>query len=206
MSVESPGIAPPPTDDGRKRRLVLALLPLAVFIGLAGIFLVSIFGGDPSNLPSTMLGKPAPDFKLAAVEQLLVADQPIQGLETADLKTGKVTIVNFWASWCVPCHAEHPLLMALKDKADVVLAGINYKDAPADARHFLGANGNPYAKVGADLNGRAAIDWGVYGVPETFVVDGTGRITYKHLGPITEESLQSRLLPAIEAARKGFVK
>ena len=146
------------------------------------------------------------DFKLAAVEQLLVADQPIQGLETADLKTGKVTIVNFWASWCVPCHAEHPLLMALKDKADLVLAGINYKDAPADARHFLGANGNPYAKVGADLNGRAAIDWGVYGVPETFVVDGTGRITYKHLGPITEESLQSRLLPAIEAARKGFVK
>ena len=206
MSLEHSSPAAPPANNGKGRRIALALLPLATFLGLAGVFLVSIFGEDPSNLPSTMLGKPAPVFKLAAVDKLLVADQAIPGLETADLKTGKVTIVNFWASWCVPCHAEHPMLDVLKQKAGIVLVGVNYKDDPADARRFLGANGNPYLKIGADVNGRTAIDWGVYGVPETFVVDGTGKITYKHLGPITEESLASRLLPAIEAARKAQAK
>ena len=109
--------------------------------------------------------------------------------------------MNFWASWCVPCVQEHPLLVALKERTGVRLYGVNYKDQAAAARRFLGRYGNPFAAVGVDGNGRAAIEWGVYGMPETFVVDGKGRIAYKHVGPISEQTLETKIIPAIRAAQ-----
>ena len=127
--------------------------------------------------------------------------RPIGGFRSADLATGGVSIVNFWASWCAPCVQEHPLLIALKERTSVRLYGINYKDQSAAARRFLGRYGNPFVAVGTDANGRAAIEWGVYGMPETFVVSGRGEIVYKHVGPITPDALERNIIPAIRAAQ-----
>ena len=124
---------------------------------------------------------------------------PVPGIASADFK-GAVTLVNVWASWCVPCHDEAPLLMQLAEDKRIRIVGINYKDQPDNARRFLGRYGNPFAAVGADANGRAAIEWGVYGVPETFVVGRDGRIAYKLVGPITPENLEAALKPEIEKA------
>ncbi|MGE0613378.1 MAG: DsbE family thiol:disulfide interchange protein [Hyphomicrobiales bacterium] len=191
------------TDTPRPvNRSRLALVPLALFAGLAALFYFGLYSGDPSRLPSALIGKPVPEFSLPAVAELKSdAGQPVPGLSTADLKAGKVAIVNVWASWCVPCHAEHPILTELKEKSGAPLFGINYKDDPAAARRFLGRLGNPFAAVGADRNGSAAIDWGVYGVPETFIVSGDGKILHKHVGPIDAAAIEKKLLPAIEAAR-----
>ena len=190
-----------PDRSASSSRWVLTAVPLVAFAALALFFLFALFRGDPTDLPSTLIGKPAPQFTLAAVEELVDKGQPVPGLATADLGSGEVVVVNFFASWCVPCHAEHPVLETLKSRGKVRLVGVNYKDKPDDARRFLEKLGNPFERIGADTNGRAAIDWGVYGVPETFILDGKGRVAYKHLGPITEESLVARVLPAIEKAR-----
>ncbi len=171
------------------RRAILALLPLAVFAGLAVLFLVMLFGGSGSRLPSTLIGRAAPDVTLAPLEGLRRDGAAVPGFGKADLATGRVTLVNVFASWCAPCHAEHPFLMELAKDERIRILGINQKDQPENARRFLGAKGNPYAAVGVDPNGRASIEWGVYGVPETFVLRGDGTIAWKLVGPIGEPNL-----------------
>ena len=175
-------------------RYVLFGLPLLALVALVAVFALSI-NRDPSLVRSVLIDKPAPAFAMDAIPEL-----GVPGFDTAALK-GDVTVVNVFASWCIPCRAEHPLLMALRDVANVRLFGINQNDAPENARAFLAELGNPYQAVGADRDRRVSIDWGVYGVPETFVVDADGIITFKHVGPLTPETLQSELLPAIAQAR-----
>ena len=163
------------TDGGAEaggptpRRRILTLLPLAIFLMLATLFFVQLGAGDPSKLPSTLIGRQAPPFALAPLEGLLRDGRPVPGLARADLDEG-VVVVNVWASWCGPCRDEHPLLIELAKDPRIRLVGINYKDSPENARRFLGALGNPFVAVGVDPGGRTGIDWGVYGIPETFVV------------------------------------
>jgi cytochrome c biogenesis protein CcmG/thiol:disulfide interchange protein DsbE len=175
-------------------RFVLVLLPLVALVALIAVFAMSI-DRDPNFVQSVLIDKPAPAFTLAAVEGL-----DVPGFDTASLK-GQVTVVNVFASWCIPCRDEHPLLVTLKQRSGVRLFGINQRDAPENARAFLSELGNPYDAVGVDANNRVSIDWGVYGVPETFVVNADGVITYKHIGPISERSLVEQVLPAIEQAK-----
>tara|TARA_R110002020_G_scaffold220742_10_gene428661 strand:+ start:482 stop:1021 length:540 start_codon:yes stop_codon:yes gene_type:complete len=174
-------------------RYVLFGLPLLALVALVAVFAFSI-NRDPSLVRSVLIDKPAPVFALEAVPEL-----GVPGFDTASL-TGQVSVVNVFASWCIPCRAEHPLLMSLSDNADIQLLGINQSDAPENARAFLAELGNPYAAVGADRDRRVSIDWGVYGVPETFVVNAKGIITFKHVGPLTPETLAADLLPAITRA------
>jgi cytochrome c biogenesis protein CcmG/thiol:disulfide interchange protein DsbE len=182
----------------RRRRLIV-LLPLALFLALAALFFYRLGAGDPSQLPSALIGRPAPDTNLPPLEGLMRDAKPVPGLATADFP-GQVTVVNVWASWCVPCHDEAPLLMQLADDKRIRIVGINYKDQPDNARRFIGRHGNPFVAVGVDPRGRTSIDWGVYGVPETFVIGRDGRIAYKLVGPISPENLQATLKPAIEKA------
>ncbi|OYX14350.1 MAG: thiol:disulfide interchange protein [Rhizobiales bacterium 32-66-8] len=181
----------------RRRRPLLVLLPVALFAGLAVLFLVQLYAGDPSRIPSALVGRPAPLAPLPPLAGLVENGQPVPGLTPADF-AGKVTLVNIWASWCAPCREEHPLLMALARDPRVRLVGINYKDAPDNARRFLGQFGLPYAAVGVDPNGRAAIEWGVYGVPETFLVAPDGTIAHKFVGPLTEAAIRTTLLPLVD--------
>ncbi len=185
----------------RRKRSLAVILPLALFLGLAGLFLYALFAGDPSKVPSALIGKPVPQFSLPPLEGLSRGGTAVPGFSQSDLADGQPTVVNVWASWCVPCRAEHPLLEALARREGLRLYGINYKDEPEAARRFLGALGNPYGAVGTDRPGRVAIDWGVYGVPETFVIDGAGIIRLKHVGPLTEESIRDRIIPAYEQAK-----
>jgi cytochrome c biogenesis protein CcmG, thiol:disulfide interchange protein DsbE len=186
------------STNARPRRLMV-LLPLAVFLALAALFLVGLYSGDPSILPSALIGRPAPQTNLPPIAGLDRDGAPVPGLDPAAFK-GAVTVVNVWASWCVPCHDEAPMLMQLAQDKRVRLVGINYKDDPGNARRFLGRYGNPFAAAGADANGRAAIEWGVYGVPETFVVGRDGHVAYKLVGPITSDNFFSLLMPQIDKA------
>lgn len=183
-------------------RLWLAV-PLILFAIIALVFKLALTSGDPSKLPSALIGKPVPAFDLPPIEGLLRDGVAVPGLAAKDLAKGKVTVLNVFASWCGPCHEEHPLLMQLARVGGIDLVGLSYKDASADARRFLGKLGNPYARIGSDGNGRTALDFGVYGVPETFVVDAKGRIAFKHVGPLTAEAIKKSLQPAIEAAGRG---
>lgn len=175
----------------------LIVLPLALFAALAGLFLVRLFAGDPSRIPSALIGRPAPLAQLPPLPGLNRDGQPVPGLDVAALK-GKVVLVNVWASWCAPCREEHPLLMALARDPRLQVVGINYKDAPDNARRFLGQNGLPFSAVGVDPNGRAAIDWGVYGVPESFLLAPDGTIAHKFVGPLSEASVKDTLLPLVQ--------
>jgi cytochrome c biogenesis protein CcmG/thiol:disulfide interchange protein DsbE len=175
----------------------LTLLPIAVFLVLAALFYRGL-SGDPAEVPSVLINKPVPDFMLPPVAAL-----SLPGLAAEDLKKGEVTLVNVWASWCVPCRTEHPLLMELAKREDLRLVGINYKDDPENARRFLITLGIPYAAVGSDLNGRASVDWGVYGVPESFLVDGEGVIRLKWIGPLSPDALKNDIIPKIEAIKRG---
>lgn len=178
----------------RRRVPFFALVPLGLFLALALVFFVRLeWGGDPSAIPSALVGRPAPPLDLPPLEG---SGKP--GLVRADLD-GAVTVVNVFASWCGPCRVEHPELMKLASDTRVRVVGINYKDQPGNAAAFLDDLGNPYAAIGVDPRGRSAIDWGVYGVPETFVVDQDGVIRFKLIGPITPESLPG-LQAAIEVA------
>lgn len=172
----------------KPRRRIVFLLPVILFVGLALLFLFRLGGGDPSQVPSALINKPAPTFNLSPLEGLLANGQPVPGFSDADLK-GRTTVVNVWASWCGPCRQEHPLLLELARDPSIRLVGINQRDNPDNARRFLGALGNPFAAVGTDPKGRASIDWGVYGVPETFIVGPDGTIRHKHIGPLTEEAM-----------------
>ncbi len=188
------------TDATRQpplRRFGLAL-PLVIFASLAGLFWYALQGGDPSRLPSALIGKPVPEFTLPALDGLAADGKDVPGFASSDLAQGEPTIVNVFASWCVECQVEHPLLLALGQQTGIRLFGIDYKDDPASARRFLGRYGNPYARVGADRSGRTAIDFGVYGVPETYVVTGDGKIAYRHVGPLTEEAIRDKLLPLLQ--------
>lgn len=181
---------PAEPEAGRRSRLVF-LIPLLLFGGLALLFLIGLYQGDASKVPSALIGKPAPAITLAPLEGLQRDGRPVPSFGMDDLR-GRGTIVNVFASWCAPCRVEHPFLVALSEapavKAGrVALLGMNYKDEPENARRFLGALGNPYEAVGVDPNGRASIEWGVYGVPETFIVDQDGRIVAKHVGAVPEE-------------------
>lgn len=181
----------------RKTRAWLTLLPVAVFALLAVLFYRGL-SGNPADVPSVLINKPVPSFTLSPIAGL---DLP--GLADGGLKKGEVTLVNVWASWCVPCREEHPLLMELASRGDLRVVGINYKDDPENARRFLVTLGIPFTAVGADPNGRAAVDWGVYGVPESFLVDGTGTIRMKWIGPLTREALTKQIIPKIEEIRRG---
>ena len=179
-----------------KRRRLVVLLPLLFFLALAALFLFRLGAGDPSKLPSALIGRPVPDTPLPPVAELVRDGAPVPGIAHADF-TGAVSLVNVWASWCVPCHDEAPLLMKLAEDKRIRIIGINYKDQPANARRFIGRYGNPFAAVGADTNGRASIDWGVYGVPETFVIDRAGVVRYKRIGPLTPEVLRDDIEPLL---------
>jgi cytochrome c biogenesis protein CcmG/thiol:disulfide interchange protein DsbE len=189
----------PADDAAARRRRLIVFVPLALFLALAGLFLIRLFAGDPSRIPSALIGRPAPATALPPVAALVRDGAPVPGIAPENF-AGAVTLVNVWASWCVPCHDELPLLMKLADDKRIRLVGINYKDQPDNARRFLGRYGNPFVAVGADGNGRASIEWGVYGVPETFIVGRDGRIAYKLVGPITATNLDAALKPAIEKA------
>ncbi|HEV7370595.1 DsbE family thiol:disulfide interchange protein [Arenibaculum sp.] len=170
------------------KRLVF-LAPLALFLVVAVYFAVGLTR-DPRAIPSALIDRPVPDFSLPSIEGAE------GGLETADLK-GEVQLVNVWASWCIPCRVEHPVLMRIAAEGGVPIHGINYKDKAADATAYLKEHGNPYAGLGADRDGRVGIEWGVYGVPETYVVDREGRIRYRHVGPIMPQDLETTILPIL---------
>jgi len=165
-------------------------IPVVVFFALAVALYVGL-GLKPRDIPSALIDKPVPTFDLAAVKGRDM------GLKTADLNNGEVALVNVFASWCGPCRVEHPLWMDVQAAGKVPLHGINYKDDPDNAAKWLDRFGDPYTRTGADRNGRVGIDWGVYGVPETFVIDRQGRIRYKHVGVMTRDILDGRILPLV---------
>ncbi|HEY3640051.1 MAG TPA: DsbE family thiol:disulfide interchange protein [Xanthobacteraceae bacterium] len=178
---------------------MVVLIPLVAFLGLALLFLIRLGAGDASRIPSALIGHPAPATSLPPLPGLVRDSTPVPGLDPAAFR-GEVSVLNVWASWCVPCHDEAPLLMQLAQDKRIRVVGINYKDQADNARRFLGRYGDPFAANGADENGRAAIEWGVYGVPETFVVGRDAHIAFKLIGPITPENLDAVLKPEIEKA------
>ncbi len=194
------GVEPP-----QQARSALRFLPLILFVLLAALFLVRLFAGDAARLPSALIDKPAPTFDLPALAGLGTTP----GLKTDELRQGHVSIVNVFASWCAPCRQEHPTLMQLSENESlkaqgVELYGLSYKDETENALGFLKEEGNPFRRIGVDPAGRTAIDFGVYGVPETFVVAGDGTISYKFVGPLSPDAVTKILLPAIErAAQRG---
>jgi cytochrome c biogenesis protein CcmG/thiol:disulfide interchange protein DsbE len=183
-----------PRRGWRPSRRLLFLLPLVVFGGLAVAFVFGL-SRNPQEVPSALIGKPVPQFSLPPVKGRTL------GLATADL-VGEVSLVNVFASWCTACRYEHPIFMDLEARGVVPIHGLNYKDKPDDAAKWLDTLGDPYTRTGADLDGRVGIDWGVYGVPETFVVDRQGRIVFKHIGAVNPEVLDETILPLIERLRK----
>ena len=186
-------------DAAPRRRSFLMLLPLICFAGLAVLFWFRLGDGDPSRIPSALIGRPAPQTTLPPLDGLANDGKAVPGLDPAVFK-GKVSLVNVWASWCVPCHDEAPLLTELGKDSRLQVVGINYKDTPENARRFLTRYGNPFAATGADASGRASVEWGVYGVPETFVIGRGARIAYKLIGPITADNLEQTLKPELEKA------
>jgi cytochrome c biogenesis protein CcmG/thiol:disulfide interchange protein DsbE len=190
----SDGVLNPAERASGGGRRILTVLPLLVFAGLA-VALGSGLGRNAREIPSALIGKPVPEFSLPPVEGRSL------GLSSGDLK-GEVSLVNVFASWCVACREEHPLFMELKRSGVVPIHGLNYKDQPQDASAWLNTMGDPYTRTGADLDGRVAIDWGVYGVPETFVVSRDGTIVHKHIGAVTREVLDETILPLIERLRQ----
>jgi len=190
-----------PATPPRRRSLLMAL-PLVLFAALAALFWFRLGDRDPSRIPSALIGHPAPATVLPPVDGLVNNGAAVPGLDPAAFK-GKVSLVNVFASWCVPCHDEAPLLTEMAKDKRFQVVGINYKDAADNARRFLGRYGNPFAIVGADGNGRAGIEWGVYGVPESFIVGRDGNIAYKLVGPVTPENIETVLKPEIDKALKA---
>src|SRR5216683_2953305 len=175
---------------GRISRRRFYLVPVASFAVLALVFAWGVTR-DPTTIPSVLIGKPVPTFKLPPVKGRTL------GLSSGDLN-GEVSLVNVFASWCVACREEHPLFMQMKAEGIVPIHGLNYKDPPDNAARWLNTMGDPYTRTGADLNGRVAIEWGVYGVPETFVTTKAGRIAHKHIGALTPKVLEGTILPLIQ--------
>jgi cytochrome c biogenesis protein CcmG/thiol:disulfide interchange protein DsbE len=184
-------VATPPSERITKRQgsRVLYLVPVAVFVGVAIMFAWGL-GHDPREIPSNLIGKPVPQFSLPPVKGRTL------GLSSDNLR-GEVSLVNVFASWCAECRLEHPLIMQLKAQGVVTVHGLNYKDRPEDAERWLNTLGDPYTRTGADTKGRVGIDWGVYGVPETFVISKDGRIAFKQIGPLSPEILEQKIIPLI---------
>src|SRR3984957_10112840 len=196
-------MSPPATSNEtlRSSRWLMAL-PLVVFAMLAAIFWYRLGSGDPSRIPSALIGRAAPPTPPPPLQGLTSSGAPVPGLDPSAFK-GKVSVVNVWASWCVPCHDEAPLLTELGLDKRLQIVGINYKDPADNARRFLGRYGNPFGIVGVDANGRASIEWGVYGVPETFIVGREGTIVYKLVGPVTSDNINTVLRAEIDKALKA---
>jgi cytochrome c biogenesis protein CcmG, thiol:disulfide interchange protein DsbE len=193
---------PSVSDTAARTSRWMMALPLVAFAALAAIFWFRLGGGDPSRIPSALIGHPAPPTILPALEGLVNNGAQVPGLDPSVFK-GKVSVVNVWASWCVPCHDEAPLLTELGRDSRLQVVGINYKDSSDNARRFLGRYGNPFGIVGVDANGRASIEWGVYGVPETFIVGREGTIVYKMVGPVTPGNINTELRVEIDKALKA---
>jgi cytochrome c biogenesis protein CcmG/thiol:disulfide interchange protein DsbE len=189
------------TEQPRRRSWRVAV-PLIGFAILVGLFWFRLGSGDPSKIPSALIGRPAPSTKLPPLEGLTANGAQIAGLDPEAFK-GQISVVNVWASWCVPCHDEAPLFLQLAQDKRIRLVGINYKDAADNARRFLGRYGNPFSAVGVDANGRASIEWGVYGVPETFVIGRDGNIAYKLIGPVTADNIDTVLRAEIDKALRA---
>jgi cytochrome c biogenesis protein CcmG/thiol:disulfide interchange protein DsbE len=190
---------PDPIDraEAQRRRpwRLIYFAPIAAFAALS-VVLAWGLTRDPSAIPTPLIGKPVPQFALSPVKGRAL------GLSSADL-VGEPSIVNVFASWCVECRLEHPLIMRMKARGVAPIYGLNYKDRPEDAERWLNKVGDPYTRTGADLDGRAAIDWGVYGVPETFVIGWDGRIASKHIGPLTEEIIEKTIIPLIDSLKQS---
>lgn len=185
---------------GGRLRFAVALLPLAIFAGLAAIFWSQLSSGrDISEIPSALIGSKAPFRDLSPLDGAMRDGSPVPALTAASAE-GRLTLVNFWASWCVPCRHEHPIIMALSRDPRLTVLGVNYKDGNENALRFLDELGNPFSAIGLDPNGKMAIDWGVYGIPETYLVGPDGTILYKKVGPFDDRSLREGLYPAIEKA------
>ena len=187
--------------ERRRRPSLIVLLPFLLFVALAGVFLFQLVSGhDPQEIPSALIGAKAPPTDLPPLDGILLPDgSPVPGLNLA-ASDGRPMLVNIFASWCGPCRQEHPILMELAKDSRFRLVAINYKDQPDNARRFLGSLGNPYAAIGTDLSGRTGIDWGVYGVPETFLVSAEGKILWKQTGPFSPQDVEAKLYPALEKA------
>jgi cytochrome c biogenesis protein CcmG/thiol:disulfide interchange protein DsbE len=187
-------------SGGSRLRVLLAALPLIIFAGLATIFWSELRSGrDISEIPSALIGSKAPFRNLEPLAGAMRDGVPVPALTSAGAG-GKLTLVNFWASWCVPCRQEHPIILSLSKDPRITVLGVNYKDGNENALRFLGELGNPFSAIGLDPNGKMAIDWGVYGIPESYLVGADGTILYKKVGPFDERSLREGLYPAIEKA------
>lgn len=184
-------------------RRILVMAPVFVFAILSLFLLFRLFGSDPSTIPSALIGKPVPEFVMPPLEGLATENTQVPGLSSSELRQGKVSVINVWASWCGPCRLEHPFLTQIATIERINFFGINYKDKPENALQFLSELGNPFQAVGVDIKGRMSIDWGVYGIPETFIITGDGRISYKHVGPINDTILETIIFPEIEKARNA---
>lgn len=182
---------PAPQRTGSR---LAAFAPLVVFLAVGAILAVGLTL-NPREIPSPLIGKPVPEFSLPPVQGRTL------GLSSVNLK-GEVSLVNVFASWCVACKEEHPVFIQMKREGLVPIHGINYKDRPEDVEKWLNGMGDPYTRTGADLNGRVSIDWGVYGVPETFVIDRNGHVVYKVIGPLTPQVLRDKIFPLIRELRK----
>ncbi len=185
-------------EEEPRRSIWFALLPVTLFGALVLVFFIGLTEGDTfKKLPSVLIGKPAPMLDMEPVENLVINGKQVPSFKGEDLRDGKVTVVNFWASWCVPCRQEHPQMITLGKMPGIKLFGINYKNDPADAAQFLRQLGSPYAAIGSDFRGRAGIEWGVVGLPETYIVDGKGVIRYKFIGPISKKALEEGFMPKL---------
>jgi cytochrome c biogenesis protein CcmG, thiol:disulfide interchange protein DsbE len=179
------------TEPERRRFNPLILVPVILFAGFGLMFWLALNRTDPESLPSAMIGRPAPPLNLEPLQ----AGEPVP--DQARLEAPGIKLLNFWASWCAPCRAEHPMLTEIA-RAGTPVYGVNYKDIPENALRFLDKLGNPFALVGAD-SGRTALDWGLYGVPETFVIDGQGKVLLRHAGPLTQRVFDEQVRPLLEA-------
>ncbi len=194
MSSDLTASAPSPRVDKPHAKRVLTLVPVAVFVAIAVMFAWGLTH-DPREIPSNLIGKPVPQFTLPPVKGRTL------GLASENLQ-GEVSLVNVFASWCAECRLEHPLIMQLKAQGVVTIHGLNYKDRPDDAARWLDTLGDPYSRTGADSNGRVGIDWGVYGVPETFVIGKDGRIALKQIGPLTADIIEQKILPLVRSLQQ----
>lgn len=194
-------------QPARRAGWVWKLAPFVAFAAMGALFATMLLSKDGDALRSALIDQAAPEFDIPSLRAALNPEAQTQPdlarFDTADLATGDVIILNFWASWCGPCRIEHPALMELSERGVVDVFGVAYRDKPEDSQKFLDELGDPFEEVGSDAEGRVGLSFGLAGVPETFVINGAGEIVYKHVGPIQNDDLAEKILPAIQAARRA---